>query len=58
MSRFLRSLRNKIHESFKKEGSGRDRFNDRLTETHSDRFNKVTRRKGFRAVANFFKIKF
>lgn len=57
LSKFLRGLRNKIQESLKKEGGGRDR----LTETHSGRFNKNigNRRKGFGFVINkLFKIKF
>lgn len=69
MGKLLKTLRNKIRESLKKEGGGRegidatnvtDKFNDRLTETHSGRFNKVVGggKKGFRAVVNFLKIKF
>lgn len=64
LSKFFRSLRNKIRESLKKEGMDAtnvtDKFNDRLTETHSDTFKKVTEggKKGFRAVVGFLKIKF
>lgn len=62
MGKFFRGLRNKIQASLKKKGGERGKHIGRMMVTHSERANRIARlakkRKGFRAVVNFLKIKF